>query len=199
MPMGVPEIVQQIMALTGLKQKTLAKRLDVAQGTISKWISEKQYPNKRQWDSVVSLISRDPRLSGLLNETTDMAYVPVLSWVSAGKLADAESQIPVEDVPLLAFADLGRGDFFALRVAGDSMDRVSPEGSIIVVNRADRDLIADRPYVFSRRGEATYKLWQPDPPHLAPFSTNPANKPIFVKGKKDFEVIGRVRRTLLDL
>src|SRR5690242_4525941 len=45
--------------------------------------------------------------------------VPVLSWVSAGQLADASSQIPVEDVPLLAFADLGRGEFFALKVRGD--------------------------------------------------------------------------------
>jgi SOS-response transcriptional repressor LexA len=125
--------------------------------------------------------------------------IPLISWVSAGQLADVQSQIPVEDVPLLAFADLGRGDFFALKVAGDSMDRISPEGSVIVVNRADRQLVADRPYVFSRRGEATYTLWQPNPPHLAPFSWNPANKPIFVKGKRDFTVIGRVRRTVLDL
>jgi SOS-response transcriptional repressor LexA len=125
--------------------------------------------------------------------------IPLISWVSAGQLADTGSQIPVEDVPLLAFADLGRGDFFALKVVGDSMDRVSPDGSIIVVNRAERELLPDRPYVFSRRGEATYKLWQPNPPHLAPFSWNPANKPIFIKGKRDFAVVGRVRRSVLDL
>jgi SOS-response transcriptional repressor LexA len=124
---------------------------------------------------------------------------PLLDWVSAGKLADSHSQIPVEDVPLLAFADLGRGDFFALRVVGDSMNRISPEGSVVVVNRADRTLIADKPYVFARRGEATFKLWQPDPPHLAPFSTNPMHRSIFVKGKDDLIVVGRVRRTVLDL
>jgi SOS-response transcriptional repressor LexA len=125
--------------------------------------------------------------------------VPVVSWVSAGELADASSQIPIEEVPLLAFADLGPGDFFALKVQGDSMDRVSPEGSIIVVNRADRTLVADRPYVFAIRGEATYKLWAPEPPHLAPFSTNPSHKPIFLKGRKGLEVVGRVKRTVLDL
>ncbi len=128
-----------------------------------------------------------------------MRIVPMLSWVSAGELVDADSQIPVEDVPLLAFADLGRGDFFALKVAGDSMDRISPDGSIIVVDRADRGLVPDAAYVFAVRGEATYKLWQPNPPHLSPYSTNPAHKPIFVKGRKDLEVIGRVRRTMLDL
>jgi SOS-response transcriptional repressor LexA len=70
-----------------------------------------------------------------------VTQVPLLSWLSAGKLADARSQIPVEDVPLLPFADLGRGNFFALKVRGDSMDRLSPEGSVIVVNRAERHLV----------------------------------------------------------
>lgn len=126
--------------------------------------------------------------------------VPLLSWVSAGRLADATVDIPAEDVPLIPFADLGRGDFFALTVEGDSMDRVSPEGSKIVVNRADRTLIPGRCYVFSWRGETTYKRWQDDDqPYLAPYSTNPAHRPIFPKRKRDVEVIGRVRRTLLDL
>lgn len=129
----------------------------------------------------------------------NFAQVPLLSWVSAGKLAEPASQIPVEDVPLLAFADLGRGHFFALKVQGDSMDRVSPDGSIIVVNRDDRTLIPGKAYVFAQRGETSYKIWRPDPAHLAPLSTNPTHQPIFIKNKRDVEVIGRVRRTLLDL
>ena len=128
------------------------------------------------------------------------ATIPLLSWVSAGRLTDAELQIPVEDVPLLAFADLGRGEFFALRVEGDSMDRLSPNGSIIVVDRAARDLIPGKPYVFWHRAEgATYKLWQPDPPRLEPYSWNAANRAIFIKRKSDYEVVGRVRRSVLDL
>lgn len=125
--------------------------------------------------------------------------VPLLDKVTAGKLQSPSSQIPVEDVPLLAFADLGRGEWFALRVDGDSMDRVSPDDSIIVVNKADRQLVSGRFYVFSLRGETTYKRWRPDPPRLVPYSTNPANESIFVKSQKDFAVIGRVKRTVLDL
>lgn len=130
----------------------------------------------------------------------DLVNVPLLSWVSAGKLASAESQIPVEDVPLLAFADLGRGEFFALKVEGDSMDRVSPDGSVIVVNRAERDPLPGKPYVFFHRTEGTtYKLWHAEPDYLQPHSWNGAHQPIFIKRKKDLEVVGRVRRTLLDL
>lgn len=128
--------------------------------------------------------------------------VPLLDTVSAGKLKTPSSQIPVEDVPLLAFADLGRGDFFALRLEddADSMDRLSPPGSILVVNKADRELRSGRCYIFSIDGETTYKMWQDgDPAYLAPCSTNPSHKPIFVKRKRDFDVIGRVKRTVLDL
>lgn len=126
--------------------------------------------------------------------------VPVLEWVQAGKLAEPRSQIPAEDVPLLAFADLGKGEFFGLTVKGSSMDRISPEGSIIIVNRQDKTLVNGRCYVFSVRGETTYKRWHGgSTPYLAPYSTDPIHQPIMVGKKKDLEVIGRVKRTVLDL
>jgi hypothetical protein len=58
-----------------------------------------------------------------------------------------------------------------------------------------------KPYVFSIRGETTYKVWRPEPARLAPYSTNPMHEPVFVKSRKDAEgmVIGRMKRTLLDL
>lgn len=126
--------------------------------------------------------------------------VPVLEWVQAGKLADGHSQIPVESVPLLAFADLGRGEFFALRVQGDSMDRVSPDDSVIIVNRKEQTPISGQYYVFFVKGEGTtYKRWHAGPPsYLGPFSTNPVHQPIF-RRRSEIQVIGRVRRTVLDL
>lgn len=134
------------------------------------------------------------------DQAHQVTQVPLLSWVSAGKLADPATQIPLDEVPFLAFADLGRGDFFALTVDGDSMDRVSPHGSIIVVNRSDHALVSGRCYVFAVRGEITYKRWQDDDtPYLEPFSTNPTHKVTLLKRKRDLEVVGRVRRTLLDL
>lgn len=128
--------------------------------------------------------------------------IPLLDRITAGKLKSPSSQLPVEDVPLLAFADLGRGEFFALKLEddSDSMDRISPPSSVIVVNRADRTLKSGRCYVFSIAGETTYKMWQDgEPPYLAPYSTNPLHKPIFIKRRRDFDVIGRVKRTVLDL
>ncbi len=149
-----------------------------------------------QW-TVADLVGPPPRRTS--PGAPKLAMVPLLDRVTAGRLRSPASQIPIDDVPLLAFADLGRGEFFALTVDGDSMDRYSPEGSIIVVNRAERSLVHGRCYVFSIKGETTYKMWQGGAnPHLSPFSTNPLNKPVFFK-PRDLEVIGRVKRTILDL
>lgn len=128
----------------------------------------------------------------------DVTMVPLVSWVRAGALEDSTPTSEVGEDRYIPVTDLGRGDFFALRVIGDSMDRFSPEGSTIVVDRADKTLLRDKPYVFADKLEgATYKLWRPGPPPmLAPHSTNPNNQPIFPRRK--IHVIGRVRRTILD-
>lgn len=125
--------------------------------------------------------------------------IPLVDWVAAGTLAEPRSQIPVEDARMMAFADLGKGDFFALRVQGNSMDRICPEGSVIVVNRSDKDLIGGKSYVFSIRGETTFKQWHADPPYLEPYSWDPVHKPIFVKRKRDLEIVGRAVRSVLEL
>ena len=123
--------------------------------------------------------------------------IPLLDSVPAGRLSEPVSQII--DVPTVSLADLGPGKFFALTVKGDSMDRISPEGSIILVDQADKHLVGGKYYVFSVRGETTYKRWHADPAYLEPFSWSPSHHPIFPKRKKDLEVIGRVKRTIMDL
>ena len=122
--------------------------------------------------------------------------VPIIDWVQAGQFSESHSQ---DEGPTIGVSDLGDGDFFALRVSGDSMDRISPEGSIIIVNARERELLPDRCYIFSWRGETTFKRWLDDPERLEPYSINGRHGSIFVKNKKGLSVIGRVRRTVLDL
>jgi SOS-response transcriptional repressor LexA len=198
----VPKILRKFFAETQLGQSEFARLVGVSQGTVSKWLSGSQSPNKKQWDAVEKLIRDNPKTASIL-PTAVMPWiteVPIISWVSAGALIGADSQIAGEDTPKAYFSDLGAGDFFALKVSGDSMDRVSPDGSVIVVNRLDRRLQPGKPFVFWHRTEGTtYKLWQSNPDRLEPHSWNAVNKAIFTRRKREFEVIGRVRRTVLDL
>lgn len=124
--------------------------------------------------------------------------IPLLDWVSAGSLVEPKSQIPESDAPLLAVAGLGPGRYFALKVQGSSMDRLSPEGSVIIVNRAETEPISGKCYIFSIRGETTFKRWHADPPYLEPYSWDPVHKPIFVKRKRDLATVGRVVRSMID-
>ena len=128
-----------------------------------------------------------------------LTEVPVISWVSAGRLSDIGQLAEVDDGDRLVVGDLPSGDYFATDVRGDSMDRVSPEGSRIIVNAADRTPKPGGYYVFSVRGDTTFKRYQKKPvERLEPFSTNPANQIIFL-GDDEWSVIGRVVRSFIDL
>lgn len=126
--------------------------------------------------------------------------VPVVAWVQAGQLGDVTALHDMPDVDYVTTDGLGPGEWFATDVRGDSMDRVSPEGSRVFVNASDRTLVAGRFYIFSLRGETTYKRYYDEPVvRLEPYSTNPANRPIFPTKDHDWAVVGRVVRSVIDL
>lgn len=123
--------------------------------------------------------------------------MPLLSWVAAGELKDAGDIPHPADVAWLSAAGLPPGDWFALRVDGDSMDLIAPDGSIIFVDRSDRDLVNERFYVFQGSDGATFKQYMADPNRLEPYSTNKAHKTKYPK--RELFVIGRVRRVITEL
>lgn len=207
-----PNGLREAMERSGKGPTELAERLDTNKQNITRWSNgdrkltvewaKKLAPLLDTAADALLLVSQSDAPDKPAKGLKRMLSVPLLDTVTAGKLKTPSSQIPVEDVPLLAFADLGRGEFFALRLEddADSMDRLSPPRSILVVNKADRELRSGRCYIFSIDGETTYKMWQDgEPPYLAPYSTNPIHKPVFIRRKRDFDVIGRVKRTVLDL
>lgn len=124
---------------------------------------------------------------------------PLLSWVSAGRLAMQEGVRKSDVRKYVYLADLPKGDWVVLEVQGDSMDRIAPDGSYICVNLADQRVINDKFYVFATEdGEATFKRYRAGtPPRLQPFSTNPDHETIQMSG--NLLVVGRVGRVINDL
>lgn len=131
-------------------------------------------------------------------DKADMA-VPLLAMVSAGNLRD-QAQVAASDViRRITVGELTRGDWVALQVEGDSMDRVAPHGSIIVLDRTDTRLLDGKYYVFVlENGEATFKRYRRNPQRLQPFSTNPDHLSI-PADRDDLYVFGRVRRIIQDV
>ncbi|WP_127076165.1 LexA family protein [Rhodomicrobium lacus] len=134
-------------------------------------------------------------------ETTnpvDVFEVPIISWVSAGRLFHVEPQSGLSECPKLLMAGLRAGEWIALTIKGDSMDRVAPEGSHILVNRREKMLINGNFYVvLTSDGEATFKRYRHNPDRLEPFSTNSSHETIFIN--QPTEVIGTVRKVITDL
>jgi SOS-response transcriptional repressor LexA len=147
-----------------------------------------------------------PRLVGEHDVGADVAHVPMTSWeaplvssVAATSFAETGAVEGGAELPRILAPGLPRGDYIALRVVGDSMNLIAPEGSIIVVDRADTALRPRAFYVFATpdHAEATFKRWMSKPDRLEPYSTNPAYETIFPD--RPPVVIGRVRKVMLDL
>jgi SOS-response transcriptional repressor LexA len=137
-------------------------------------------------------------LIGTADEPGAEGYVvPLLSWVSAGDMM--REDVADDILGRIHVTDLPPGDWIALEVRGDSMDRISPPESKIFVDRRDKRLVPNGLYVIADDdGNATYKRYRPGPPmRFEPVSTNPAHEPIFPE--REPLVVGRVKRSVLDV
>jgi SOS-response transcriptional repressor LexA len=125
-----------------------------------------------------------------------------LSWVAAGRLGPVA---PVESVGAegrFRADGLPAGDWVALEVRGRSMERIAPEGSTIIVNRADRTLLNGRYYVIvSDDGEGQFKRYRANPARFLPYSLDADEEPIYpdLNGGPEWTVFGRVHRVLIDV
>lgn len=122
--------------------------------------------------------------------------IPIIAWVSAGDML--RDDVADEALGAVRVNDLPPGDWIALRVVGDSMDRISPPESTIFVDRKDRQLVPNALYVIADEdGRATYKRYRPGPPmRFEPVSVNSTHEAIFPENEP--LIVGRVKRSVLD-
>jgi hypothetical protein len=127
--------------------------------------------------------------------TTD---VPLISWVSAGALGEQQAVVSLAEFPTITAIDLPEGDWIALRVDGNSMNKISPPDSIIFANRRDKRLVPNACYVVAdETGAATYKRYRPnDDPPFQPASYDEVPPPQF---QGAVHVVGRVRRSIIEM
>lgn len=209
--MGTGSRIEQRRSQLGLSQEEVAQRVRRLGGEIHQTGIDKiekrdtQRPRYLKEIAIALGVNEDWLLLGREPmERTDApealaapAIVPIVTWVSAGAMARDDGQQDIVGEIEAAGLDV-RGNWIALRVEGDSMDRISPPGSVILVNMADRRLVPNACYIISNGdGEASYKRFRANPARFEPVSTNPAHEAIF----PDHEpaVIGRVKRSILDM
>jgi repressor LexA len=160
--MKAREAVQKILELTDWTQKDFSKKIDVSQGTISKWLNESQSPNTKQWDRVIDLIRSDRRLADLLHDLEPPASADVAGQVGAGAkiedfFDDDQGSYQVA-LPFPAF-----GNFISFEVLGDSMLPKYDPGDIVVVwadqRRNTESFSGSSVSCGSRQGNDISKNW----------------------------------------
>lgn len=145
------------------------------------------------------LFGKGARLLDEPDISEDLTMVPLVSWVAASSFA--EITVPAEEVEkFIPVAGLEPGDYIALEVRGDSMDRIAPDGSIAVINRRKRDMIDNKFYVVASEdgGSTTLKRFKEDwPARLEPYSHNPEHQTIFIR--EPVKVVGQLARVITEL
>ncbi|MCC6271673.1 MAG: hypothetical protein IT190_10380 [Microbacteriaceae bacterium] len=181
----------------GVSQAQLAKAAGTSQQQIGKLVHGEREMTALWAEKLAPPLRTSPEQLVFPGLRTFRA--PLLSWVSAGRLAHQEGVRKSDVRKYIHLADLPKGDWVVLEVQGDSMDRIAPDGSYICVNLADQRVINDKFYVFGTpEGEATFKRYRSGtPPRLQPFSTNPDHETIVATG--EVLVVGRVGRVINDL
>lgn len=141
--MLVGEILDEIMSALALKQGTLAKKIDVSQGTISKWKSGTQSPNLNQWAPVEALIRKNPKLAHLRylipQGPTEPVNIPVMGRIGAGAVIEPDFDQASEDGLFSITLPFPVPDeMIGLEVDGESMLPKYEPGDVVVVWREQR-------------------------------------------------------------
>jgi SOS-response transcriptional repressor LexA len=188
-------------------QRELAEALGLERPRVSEMIkgtraiqSDEIEPMARflQWPAphLLSMIS-GAEGKNVVTARQPIVKAPLISWINAGRYAEITDPYPAGGHDREYDVAYGRTTVIALAVVGGSMNRKAPEGSVIIVDYGDKQLVAGRYYVIRHNGEATFKRYRPNPDRFEPESTEPDHETIYPDGP--VEVVGRVVRVLTEL
>lgn len=205
------------IAYRGIKPGAVLDATGAGKDLAWKWRKKDNFPTEEYLSALLDLLQTDRESlfhppPGKLGEGKDSGFqsvvvetdamdrpvaveVPLLAMISAGRLM--QDDIRDDARSILYVGGLQPGDWIALEVEGTSMDRVSPPGSRIIVNRKDKQLVPNACYVIDDgEGNSTYKRYRPDPHRFEPVSTF-EHETLFPENEPT--VVGRVRFSILPM
>lgn len=155
-------------------QKELANKLHVGKTTISNYETGYSEPDIENQLLLADLfnVSLDELNS---RQTKDVFKVPVLGSVPCGEpyIADEEILDWEEINPKLK----GTGDYFGLRLRGNSMEPRFAEGDVVIVKKQSDIESGEIAIVRVNGDEATMKIVQKSPQGITLVATNPSVYP----------------------
>ena len=190
--------IKELRLSKAIKQVDFAKMLGVSQATVSGWESEKYQPDR---DALIKMASYfDVSVDYLIGnspvkkEKKKGVQVPVLGDVRAGYPMEAvENIIDYEEID----EEMARrGEFFALRIKGDSMEPRFAEGDVVIVRKQETAESGDIVVALVNGDSATIKKLKRHQNGITLMPTNPTYEPMYYSNEEIMElpvtILGKV-------
>lgn len=197
--------IKEGMELRGLRQTDLVERTGISKGALSSYIAGRYTPKQNNIYLIAKALNVNEswlmgndvsidRLSRDDNVQCPSKQIPVLGSVPAGIPIEAIQDI--EDYEEIDSKIASKGEYFALRIKGNSMEPRICEGDVVIVKQQDDVESGDVAIVMVNGNDATIKrlIKYDDGIRLLP--SNPSYEPIYYTNKeieeKPVRVIGKV-------
>lgn len=196
----------------GLSQQELAEAVGVSRSAVTKYEAGERFPDEAVLLKIASVLGCsldslmgrdfDSAPGGTYKKSDflparDLVPVPVLGVIRAGEPVLAQEN--VIDVKFLPADEVRGGDYFYLKVKGDSMVGVRIyDGDLVLVRQQDTCDDGEIAVVMVNGEEATIKRFYRADGSVILKPENPAYRPIVVRGE-DVRVIGVVKEVRFKL
>lgn len=178
--------LKQLRTEKRINQRELAKFLKVAPSTISMYESGHREPNFEILEVLADFFNVDMNyLLGKTDKTTKLIIenesngfkIPVLGNVAAGiPISAVEDILDYEEVPM---SWQSQGEFFALRIKGDSMQPKIDDGDVVIVRQQSDANSGDTVIALVNGDDATCKRLEKTDNGIMLVSTNAKYPPMF--------------------
>lgn len=163
-----------------LPQSEIAKRINVSPQTFNTWIQGKAIPRMGKIQLLADYFKIEK--SDLIEEKSNITIsqgikIPVLGSVPAGiPITAVEDILDYEEIPQLW---VNQGEFFALKIKGDSMEPRMQSGDVVIVRQQSSADSGDTVIVLINGDEATCKKLEKTSNGIMLISTNTKYSPMF--------------------
>ncbi len=197
--------IKEGMEIRGFKQSDLVEKTGISKGALSSYISGRYVPKQNN----IYLISKALNVSEswlmgndvpmerhLKNIPSSTAIViNVLGRVAAGIPLDAiEEIIDTEEISQKMASD---GEYFALKISGDSMEPKISNGDVVIVRKQSDADDGDLVIAMVNGDDAVCKRLKKYAEGIALVSNNPLYEPMYFSNKdiveKPVTILGKVR------
>lgn len=200
------DILKKLREQSGISQRKLAEVLHVSQQTVGSWEVNRTTPSPEIMNKIAdyfgvtldSIYGRKTTNNSSQHESR-ATRIPVYGCVAAGIPIEAidnfDSSNP-DDWEEIDEHTAKSGEYFALRIKGDSMEPKMSSGDVVIVRKQPDVENGDVAIVCINGDEATCKKLKKTPEGVMLISFNPAYEPMFYSKKQVEElpltILGRV-------